>query len=524
MAAGASLIWLGVGGVLFGLVARLAIAPAAWVGLICFLHAVRSMSPIAGFLSAWIAIYAGLCVGLFGIVPASGSAYFAIIGFYSTTFAFPFTVDRLVATSLGGIAGTLVFPSALAAVEFLRARFAPSATWGSLAYSQYGIQPVMQVAAFAGIWGITFVVGWAASTAQWASSQRFDWEIVRTPVVACTAVVSLVMLAGTVRILRAPTDRPTLRMTTLNRPTDLFVPGEMTRITEGSIREEERQRLGEKLVRLREWFLEGTRREARAGARLVAWPEQNLLIFAEDEPAFLERAKRVAAEEHVYLAIGMGTIHLGDARPFENKLIVIDADGTIVASYLKTHPVAGWEAGIMRPGDGQLPIVSTAHGRLSGAICFDADFPELIRQAGQGSADLLIVPANDWRSVKELHAQMAAFRAIENGVSLIRPAASGISTAFDPWGRQLGAADFFAPGDRTLTVQVPVAGIWTLYARTGDLFAWLCVLGMVASLGFATFGRGLVAADAAGRISAGFSHRPKMTRAGGARADPAGPR
>ena len=75
---------------------------------------------------------------------------------------------------------------------------------------------------------------------------------------------------------------------------------------------------------------------------------------------------------------------------------------------------------------------------MATAICFDADFPEFIRQAGLGSADLLIVPANEWREIKNLHAQMAAFRAIENGVPLIRPAASGISTAVDPWGRVLG--------------------------------------------------------------------------------------
>jgi len=64
----------------------------------------------------------------------------------------------------------------------------------------------------------------------------------------------------------------------------------------------------------------------------------------------------------------------------------------------------------------------------------------------------------------------------------VRPAASGISSAIDPWGRVLGVSDFFSPGDRTLTAQVPIGGFRTLYARTGDLFAWLCVAGLVAAL------------------------------------------
>ena len=122
-----------------------------------------------------------------------------------------------------------------------------------------------------------------------------------------------------------------------------------------------------------------------------------------------------------------------------------------------------------------MPIIATKEGRIATAICFDDAFPEFIRQASQGSADLLIVPVNEWKEIKDIHFQMTAFRAIENGMPLVRAAASGLSSAFDPWGRVLGVADYFAPGDRTMTAQVPLGHIPTLYARTGDLFAWLCV-------------------------------------------------
>jgi apolipoprotein N-acyltransferase len=483
-------IWLVAGTLLLGIVAHVAVPPATWLALTFLLHATRALPAGLGFLCSWAAIYAGLSVGLRGILPLSGPGYFAIVGFYTTTLTLPFTIDRVAAPRIGGIASTLIFPLALAAAEFLRARFAPPATWGSLAYTQYGYLPLMQVAAFVGIWGITFLVAWSASTAEWVWSRGFEWSVVRTPVLTWAGVLAAVVFGGTLRLVLAPTDRPSLRVATLNRPVDLFVPGEMTRIAEGRLSIDEQKRLGDKLARLHDWFLDGSRREARAGARLIAFPEQNLLIFEADEPAFLERARRLAADERVYLAIGMGTVHIGAALPFENKLVLIDPKGAIIASYLKTHAVVGWEASIMRPGDGHLPVVATADGRMAGAICFDADFPELIRQAGQGLADLLIVPANEWKATKEVHPQMAAFRAIENGVSLVRPAASGISSAFDPWGRVLGVADYFAPGDRTLTVQVPVGGIRTLYARTGDLFAWLCVAGLVAALGFAAIHRG----------------------------------
>ena len=40
----------------------------------------------------------------------------------------------------------------------------------------------MQVAAFVGIYGITFLVAWFASTIEWAGSRGFEWSVVRTPV------------------------------------------------------------------------------------------------------------------------------------------------------------------------------------------------------------------------------------------------------------------------------------------------------------------------------------------------------
>lgn len=468
------------GASLLAVTPRMAIPPSAWLALTLLLHASRSLPPWPGMVWMSVALCAALAVGNRGVLPVGGPGYFAIVVFYAATLAVPLAVDRLWAPRMNGFASTLVFPMALVATEFLRSRWSPAASWGSLAYTQFGFLPLMQVAAFVGIWGITFSLGWFASTFEWAWSRQFDWGTVHTPVLACAAVLFGMVLAGSARVALAPTDRPSFRAVTINRPTDLFAPGEMTRIAEGRLSLDDRTALVDKLRRLHDWFLDGSRREARAGARLVAWPEQNLLIFDDDEPRFIERARQLAADEKVYLAMGMGTVHVGEALPLENKLVLIDPDGRLLMSYVKSHAVPGWEAAVMRRGDGQVPVVSTEYGRIAAAICFDADFPEFIRQAGERAADVLVVPANEWRAIKTVHVQMAAFRAVENGVSLVRPAATGISSVFDPWGRPLGTSDYFAPGDTTLTVQVPVRGVRTLYAATGDLFAWLCVGGIVA--------------------------------------------
>lgn len=78
-------------------------------------------------------------------------------------------------------------------------------------------------------------------------------------------------------------------------------------------------------------------------------------------------------------------------------------------------------------GDGLLPVLDTPFGRITGMICFDADFPALARQAAEPRADLLLVAANDWAEIEEMHADMAIVRAVENDVSLLRATSGGIS-------------------------------------------------------------------------------------------------
>jgi apolipoprotein N-acyltransferase len=482
-----ALLSLAVGAALLAVVTQVPIAAAAWLALPLLLHASRSMPTGLGTLYFWIAVYAAFLLGNRGMMPFGGAPYFGANAALATTLVLPFLIDRLLASRTGGLASTLIFPMALVAAEFLRSRFAPSATWNSLAYTQYGCLPLMQVAAFVGIWGISFLLGWTASTFEWAWARNFEWSVIRVPVTTCMTILGCMVFAGGIRVSLAPTDRPSLRTVALNGPLDLFAPGETFKIASARVSSAERPSVAEKLARLHDWFLEGSRREARAGARLVAWPEQNLLVFAEDEPAFLARAQQLAAEEHVYLVMGLGTVYVGTPLPFENKSVVIDPSGKVLVSYRKSRPVAGWEASVMRRGDGRLPIFDIPEGRLATAVCFDADFPELMRQIGQGGADLLVVPANEWRKIKDVHAQMAVFRAIENGVSLLRPASSGVSIAVDPWGRVLAMSDHLSAADRTTSAQVPMEHIATLYARTGDLFAWLCVVGVLVAAVVARF-------------------------------------
>jgi apolipoprotein N-acyltransferase len=76
---------------------------------------------------------------------------------------------------------------------------------------------------------------------------------------------------------------------------------------------------------------------------------------------------------------------------------------------------------------------------------------------------------------------MAIYRAIENGVTLVRQADNGLSFVADPYGRVLAAVDHWTASERVTVAQVPArAGVFTIYPYIGDLFAWLSVVGFVA--------------------------------------------
>jgi len=131
----------------------------------------------------------------------------------------------------------------------------------------------------------------------------------------------------------------------------------------------------------------------------------------------------------------------------------------------------------IEPGDRVLRTFKSPFGVISGLVCWDADFAATVRQAGRNGTDILLVPSNDNRAVDPMHTRMAVYRAIENGVSLVRQASNGLSIVTDPYGRVVGAMDHFSASERVMVAQVPTHGVFTVYSVIGDLFGWLAVAG-----------------------------------------------
>lgn len=85
-----------------------------------------------------------------------------------------------------------------------------------------------------------------------------------------------------------------------------------------------------------------------------------------------------------------------DEGTFYNTAAVIDADGSFLGIYRKTHipQVEGfWEKFYFRPGNLGYPIFDTAVGRIGVYICYDRHFPEGWRVLGLKGAKLVFNPS-----------------------------------------------------------------------------------------------------------------------------------
>jgi apolipoprotein N-acyltransferase len=456
---------------------------APWLGFLFLLRFSHAQPPLIACLGVWLAFFVAVGIANQGVIKLPPVGFFGIVLLISGTITLPFLADRLLAPLLPALLSTLVFPCAYVLVEWINAQVNPFGTWGSEAYTQYGNLPLMQLASVTGLWGITFLITWFGSVATWAWSHGFNWGVVKVEVLVFMAVWGLVMLAGGARLAFAPLPKTTVRAAGIGWPAEVFDWSEVgPLVSDDSLSAEQLELARQNLAALHQRLLDDSRREARAGAKIVAWTEASAIELAQDYLALIEKAQQLAKEEGIYLLVATGVIHRERPQPrADNLAVLVTPQGEIAFTYQKVHEIPP-ALYITQLGKGPVSTYDTQYGRLAAAICFDLDHPGYTRQVGRAAADILLAPYGDWKTIKNLHASMAAFRAVENGVSLIRAAQFGVASAIDPYGRVLASMDEFMAEQKIMVAQVPIASRHTLYAILGDWFAWLSAAGLLAMI------------------------------------------
>jgi apolipoprotein N-acyltransferase len=463
---------------------------AAWLAPVFLLRFARTQRARLGI--PLIALLQAIALGVNWYVGTAPNPFLSASGVGVGLLAtLVYLIDRLLAPRLSGLARTLVFPLALTTIDWLGSLlaglltsfllpslFAVSGTWDSPGYTQAGLLPLVQIVAVTGMWGLTFLMAWFASVANAVWEQRRNWQAVRSSVFGFVAVLLAVLGFGFVRLTSPLPSAPAVRVAAIASREDLFAtisdmnPGTLMPGTPA-----QRADASARFTPIADDLFRRSERAARDGARIIAWGETTAPVLEEDVPALLARAATLARQQETYLQLGVIVFRQTDRYPFlENRAILLDPSGATLWDYHKARPTPG-ENMMIAAGPLLVPVVTTPYGRLATVICYDADFPELVRQAGQAGADILLVPSKDWQSVSAQHARMASFRAIEDGLWVVRPVLSGVSSVVDPYGRVLAQTDSFSDVEPTATAVIVSRSTPTLYVRFGDWFAYLCVAG-----------------------------------------------
>ena len=386
---------------------------------------------------------------------------FILPPFYAFLWSLPYLADRLVGARLKGFTSTLVYPLAAATMELVNIHTNPFGMWGATGFTQYGNLPIMQLASVTGMIGITFLMGWFASVANWAWENRAQGGLLLRGLSIFGAIFAAVYGFGFLRLSAVPSDE-TIRVAGITARPQSDLNGDSS---------------GDAVQSYWNAYFTETVREAQAGAQVIVWPEGGGIVFNQEEAiSLVAQAQEVARQNEIYLAIGYAMLYSEEGKPMQNKLLVIGPTGAIVMEHIK------YGGNIIEGtllGDKKLRTVDTPFGVLSGVVCWDMDFPAVIQQAGRNGTGLMLVPSKDSIEIDPLHSQMAVFRGIENGMSVVRQVESGLSIATDPYGRVLAQTDFFGATDRTAVAQVPAKHVTTVYSLFGRYLEWLAPLGLL---------------------------------------------
>ena len=121
-------------------------------------------------------------------------------------------------------------------------------------------------------------------------------------------------------------------------------------------------------------------------------PEYLQLATSVEENPAIQHFRKLAAELQVVLPISFFEL-AGRAR--FNSIAIIDADGSLLGVYRKSHIPDGpgyHEKYYFNPGDTGFKVWQTRYAKIGVAICWDQWFPETARSMALMGAELLFYP------------------------------------------------------------------------------------------------------------------------------------
>jgi len=380
--------------------------------------------------------------------------------------------------------------------EWLRGWIFSGFGWNGLGVALHGTWPLIQIAEFTGVAGLSFMVAFAN-------------------VIAVTTVYRLILEART-RSVRPHFDL-TLTLAAIVgaltfgiRATQISAPTKPLRVAAVQSNVPQTQKFDPQFTRK---IFDQFRRLSEIGLRanppsdLLIWPESSMPgpVLADRESYQFVMDLAGSAESDILL----GSIDAENGDVYNAALLVSDG-GEQVQVYRKLHLVPFGE---YVPGRHRVPLLARIVGdqvpgdfksgkdftvfeltdsdvKVAPLICFEDTIGELTRRfvlptETNSGANLLVDITNDgWflRSAgSHQHLANAVFRCVETRRPMVRAANTGVTCFVNEFGRvtqklQDDKGSTFTEGVLTGDVKVPTEQELTFYTRHGELFAKVCTV------------------------------------------------
>lgn len=376
-------------------------------------------------------------------------------------------------------------------LEMVRGWLLGGFPWNLLGSAFYQTLPLIQLAAWTGIYGLSFLAVWASlslTSAMMAivfrSDSRWSWTgELRVP------LLLILVLAGVgVRRFMTPDERQGSVRLALIQPsipqTLIWDPGAATNRFEQ--------------------ILQLSRQALQEPVDVLVWPEGSLPRISRED---YERMLQLTRSKGVKWILGSDEPESdGTEWRVYNSAFLIGKNGALEATYRKRRLVIFGEyvpferflpfLRHLTPigssfSEGDRPVIfdlGEGKGRSAPVICFEDVFPHGARTHVSRDTDFLLELTNDgWfgeGSAQWQHLAAAVFRAVENGVPVVRCTNTGVTCWIDRHGirRQTlgeGAKGVYGPGYLICEIPLGQQRETTLYREKGDWFGWSCVLGTV---------------------------------------------
>jgi apolipoprotein N-acyltransferase len=368
---------------------------------------------------------------------------------------------------------TILFPVLAAAgwvtMEYLRTYFLSGFPWALLGDSQVRHLSLIQISSFTAVYGVSFLIVLVNATIVLLLRKKTFSAVLITAI-----IFSSVYAFGRHRVHTWHPEGKNVRVALLQGNIDQYMKWDIA--YENAIKTT---------------YADLVQKASASHPDLIVWPETSVPGYLMQDPPLQRWLKSVIKPTDALNLVGAPSLQ-GESSL--NAAFLLSPEGYILGRYAKRHLVpfgeivpfgfllGHWihvlnELGGFAAGRDEAVLTAPAY-KAGVNICYEAIFPNLVRQSVLEGAGFIVNLTNDgWymrTAAPYQHFVPNVYRAVENNRWLVRADNTGISAIIDPVGHVVAATPIFQ--NTWVEGTVLAEGTKTFYTKYGDVFAWFCVL------------------------------------------------